>query len=40
MQVGKDQLDDLKLDESITMRIWNGISGTLPKQKDGGDGRP
>ena len=37
--MGEDQLDDLELDESITLRILDEIAWILLKQNDGGDGR-
>ena len=39
-QMGEDQLDDVKVDGPITLRILDEPLGTSPKRNDGGHGRP
>ena len=36
----EDQLDDLDLNEPITLRILNEIAATSSNRSDGGDGKP
>ena len=39
-QMRDDQLDDLELNGSITLRILDGIAWTSPKRNDECDERP
>ena len=36
----EDQLDDLDLNEPITLRILNEIAASSSNRSDGGDGKP